>query len=95
MKTAMELHDRQIDLPPSSSTSAIRKIHIDLLDRLAKTLANLSRAKRLLTSAIESGNAAQYKSTYFEVEKLRADCNEIRIELAWCHAQQEQANQFG
>ena len=87
-------HNTQTDLP-SFPTTAVRKIYFELLDRLAKTLANLNRAKCLLSNAIENGNAVQYESTRFDVEKLRADCSDIRLELAWCHAQQDQPDQFG
>lgn len=78
----------------SCSVTSIAKFHADLLDRLAKTLANLGRARCLLRSAIEAGDATQYELAYFEVEKLRADCSEIRLELTWRHAQQELAEQF-
>lgn len=78
----------------SSSVTSIAKIHGDLLDRLARTLSSLGRAKSLLRSAIEAGDATQYEWAYFEVEKLRVDCSNIRVELEWRRAQNELAEQF-
>ena len=93
MTSSTARHNPQKNGAPTS-VSSVAKIHADLLDRLARTLANLGRAKCLLRSAIEMGDATQYESAYCELEKLRADCSEIRLELAWRHAQQELAEQF-
>lgn len=78
--TPSTAHDRQAD-QSRYLISPASKIHTDLLDRLANTLAHLSRAQNLLRSAIENGDAAQYKPAYFEVERLRTDFSNIRIEL--------------
>jgi hypothetical protein len=70
-----------------SSISAVCETRIDLLDRLAGILVSLSCATFELTSAGRNGDTVSYEFAQFEVERLRNDCNSIRLELE-CHRAQ-------
>lgn len=64
--------------------SSVCQTRTDLLDRLASIVASLGLAKRELWSSVESGDRGQSESARVEVERLRHDCNSVRLELE-CH----------
>ena len=72
---------------PASSPAAagtVCKTRTDLLDRLARLLVDLGRAKFALAEALENGDRVQRHSAQFDITTLRQDCGRIRVELE-CH----------
>lgn len=86
MAQSIAPHFRYTD-QSQSSIHAVCKTRTDLLDRLAAILASLSCATFELTTAGQSGDAVNYEFAQLEVERLRDDCNCVRVELE-CHRAQ-------